>query len=163
MKAIETTDRSGAESRGLGSARRVLRGVHAGLDHIPYAVIGLSARVFPAAVFWMSGQTKVDGWSITPTTFYLFANEYQLPLVPPALAAWLATFAEHFFPALLVLGLCTRLSALALMVMTLVIEIFVYPAAWPTHGVWITCFLILIARGPGSLSLDHLLGIDRAK
>ena len=75
----------------------------------------------------------------------------------PEIAAYVSAVAEHLFPVLLVIGLASRFSALALLVMTTVIEVFVYPGAWPTHGVWATCFLIVIARGPGLLSLDHLI------
>jgi putative oxidoreductase len=127
------------------------------MERIPYAVLGLSARVFPAAVFWMSGQTKVDGWRVTDSAVELFREDYALPLVDPKIAAHLAAFAEHFFPILLVIGLASRFSALALLVMTAVIQFLVYPGAWPTHGVWATCFLLVIARGPGVLSLDHLI------
>ena len=87
----------------------------------------------------------------------MFQNEYQLPIIDPTAAAYLSAFGEHFFPVLLVLGLATRFAALGLLFMTAVIEIFVYPGAWPTHGVWATCFLLLIARGPGEISLDHLI------
>jgi putative oxidoreductase len=124
---------------------------------IPYWLVALIARISIAGVFWRSGQTKVEGWHITDATFFLFKDEYRLPLIDPTLAAYLATFAEHFFPILLVLGLATRFAAFALLVMTLVIEIFVYPDAWPTHGVWSACFLILMTQGPGKLSLDHLI------
>ena len=126
-------------------------------ERIPYSAIAIAARVSPAAIFWQSGQTKVDGWRVTDSAVFLFREEYRLPLIDPFIAAHLATFAEHFFPFLLVLGLATRISALALLVMTLVIQIFVYPGAWPTHGTWIACFLIVIARGPGVVSLDHLI------
>jgi putative oxidoreductase len=126
----------------------------AGLDAIPMSLITLCARIFPAAVFWQSGETKVEGWRVTDAAVALFQEEYRLPVIDPWLAAHLAAFAEHFFPVLLVLGLATRLSAFALLGMTAVIEIFVYPDAWPTHGVWATCFLILVARGPGWVSLD---------
>ena len=132
------------------------RGI-AALDCIPYWFIALAARIFPAAVFWQSGQTKVAGWHLKPSAIALFENEYQLPLIDPTIAAYISAFSEHFFPVLLVIGLATRLSALALLCMTAVIEIFVYPGAWPTHGVWATCFLVVIARGPGWLSLDHLI------
>ncbi|WP_428032818.1 DoxX family protein [Ancylobacter sp.] len=127
------------------------------LDGIPMSLVTLCARIFPAAVFWQSGQTKVEGWHVTDSAIALFQEEYRLPLVDPWLAAHLAAFAEHVFPVLLVLGLATRLSAAALLAMTLVIEIFVYPDAWPTHGVWATCFLLLIAKGPGILSIDELI------
>ena len=127
------------------------------LDRIPQSLISLAARIFPAAVFWQSGQTKLEGWHVSASAIYLFRDEYKLPLIDPVVAAHLAAFNEHFFPLLLVLGLASRFAAFALLVMTSVIEIFVYPDAWPTHGVWITCFLVIIARGPGVLSLDHLI------
>ncbi len=127
------------------------------LERIPHDLIATISRLSIAAVFWQSGQTKVDGWQVTDNAVYLFQTEYKLPLVDPWLAAHLAAFAEHFFPLLLVLGLASRLSALALLAMTLVIEIFVYPDAWPTHGTWGVCLLVIIARGPGRLSLDYLI------
>ena len=129
-------------------------------DRLPFDLILMAARVFPAAVFWASGRTKVDGLMLKPSTLVLFDSEYALPLIPPHLAAVAAATAEHLFPVLLVLGLATRLSALALLGMTLVIQTFVYPGAWPTHGLWATCFLLLVARGPGRWSLDALLGWD---
>src|SRR5882762_7151319 len=136
--------------------RIIQRGIVA-LDCIPYWFIALAARVFPAAVFWQSGQTKIAGWRLKPSAIALFQNEYQLPLVDPGTAAYVSAFAEHLFPLLLAVGLASRFSALALLLMTAVIEAFVYPWAWPTHGVWATCFLVVIARGPGSLSLDHFI------
>jgi putative oxidoreductase len=106
----------------------------------------------------MSGRTKVEGLlSITPSTYELFQSEYALPLVSPWLAAHLATYAEHLFPLLLVLGLFTRLSALALLGMTTVIEVFVYPEARPTHIQWAAMLLVLLTRGAGTISLDWLL------
>jgi putative oxidoreductase len=149
-------------SGGLASAIALLRTTNATLDRIPYAVVALAARIFPAAVFWLSGRTKVDGFTIKDSTFFLFEHEYALPLVNPVIAAYAATLAEHLFPVLLVLGLMTRFSALALLVMTAVIQVFVYPGAWPTHGLWAAAFLLLIARGPGPLSLDHATGLDPA-
>jgi len=131
--------------------------VVAALDRIPYWLIALSARIFPAAVFWQSGQTKVAGWHLKPSAIALFQNEYQLPLIDPTVAAYLSACSEHLFPILLVIGLATRFAAFALLFMTAVIEIFVYPGAWPTHGVWATCFLLLIARGAGACSFDHLI------
>ena len=122
---------------------------------VPHALIALVARLSMAATFWRSGQTKVEGWHVTDTAVLLFQEEYRLPLINPWLAAHLAAFAEHLFPVLLVIGLASRLSALALLGMTLVIEIFVYPDAWPIHGTWAACLLIIIAHGPGRLSLDH--------
>jgi putative oxidoreductase len=127
------------------------------LDKIPQSLISLAARIFPAAVFWRSGQTKVEGFHVTDNAIALFRDEYRLPLIDPALAANIAAFSEHFFPVLLVIGLASRFAALALLGMTAVIEIFVYPYAWPEQGVWAVCFLVVIARGPGIFSLDHLL------
>ena len=140
-----------------GSLPVMVRRSIAAMDCIPYWLIGLAARMFPAAVFWQSGATKVAGFQLKPSAIALFQNEYRLPLIDPAVAAYASAFSEHFFPILLVIGLATRFSALALLFMTAVIEIFVYPDAWPTHGVWATCFLVVIARGPGWLSLDHLI------
>ncbi|WP_442953860.1 DoxX family protein [Pararhizobium sp.] len=124
---------------------------------IPQDLTALIARLSIAAVFWQSGQTKVEGWQVTESAVYLFETEYKLPLVDPWLAAHLAAFSEHFFPVLLVLGFASRFAALALLGMTLVIEIFVFPAAWPTHGTWAACLLIVIAGGPGKVSLDHMV------
>ena len=151
------TSVSSAATRSEPVLVRSIRGAVAKLDCIPYWFIALAARIFPAAVFWQSGETKVAGWQLKPSTIALFEDEYQLPLIDPTIAAYAAAFAEHFFPILLVIGLATRFSTLALLGMTAVIQIFVYPGAWPTHGVWAACFLMLIARGPGWLSLDHLI------
>lgn len=134
-----------------------LSGLTACLERIPHGLIALAARLGVGGVFWQSARTKVDGFTIKDSTFYLFREEYALPLVPPDLAAVMATASEHVFSVLLVLGLATRLSAAALLGMTLVIEIFVYPLAWPTHLVWATCFLYLMAKGAGALSLDALI------
>ena len=151
IRSLETRAKSPSSLIGA------MRTVAAVLDRIPQSFISLAARIFPTAVFWMSGQTKVEGFHVTDNAIALFRDEYRLPLIDPALAANIAAFSEHFFPLLLVMGLASRLSALALLCMTAVIEIFVYPDAWPTHGVWATCFLVVIARGPGIFSLDHLL------
>ena len=127
---------------------------------IPEWLIALVMRLGVAGVFFMSGRTKVDGvLHIKDSTYALFASEYKLPFVSPYVAAHLAAYAEHLFSILLVLGLFTRLSAGAFFAMTLVIEIFVYPDAWPTHLSWAGLLLYLIARGGGSLSLDRLLKI----
>jgi putative oxidoreductase len=130
---------------------------------IPDAPVALMLRVFPALVFWQSGRTKVEGLSIKESTWFLFEHEYALPLIPHEVAAVAATVAEHLLPVLLILGLATRLSALGLLGMTAVIQIFVYPDAWMTHGLWAAPLLAVVARGPGRWSLDHLLGLDRAE
>lgn len=113
-----------------------------------------------ASVFFFSGRTKVDGLlTVNETAFELFRSEYALPLVKPELAAYAATYSEHLFPLLLVLGLFTRFAATALLVMTVVIQLFVYPDAWPTHLSWAGLLLPLIALGGGRLSLDRFLKI----
>ena len=127
-------------------------------ERIPYSLVALVARLAVASVFWRSGQTKVEGFlQIKDNTFFLFREEYKVPLLSPDHAAYLATFAEHVFPVLLVVGLASRLSALALMAMTLVIQVFVYPDGWPEHILWFALLLLIVARGPGALSLDHLI------
>lgn len=124
------------------------------------SLLALVARVAVAAIFFLSGRTKVSGFlDIKDSTYILFQEEYRLPLLPPELAAHLATYAEHFFPLLLILGLFTRGAALALLGMTAVIEIFVYPDAWPTHLSWAGLLLLLVARGGGAWSLDRRFGL----
>ena len=128
---------------------------------IGHDLLALAARLGIAGVFWLSGRTKVEGWlTVSENAVALFADEYKVPLLPPELGAHLAAYAEHLFPILLVLGLFTRASALALLGMTAVIQIFVYPAAWPTHLVWAVALLYLAGRGPGRVSLDSALGLD---
>ena len=148
--------------------------VHAAVDllsRIPHGLIALIARFSIAAVFWRSGQTKIEGLAIdivngdftlgwprlSESALALFQYEYQLPLIPPELAAPMAAVAEHVFPILILLGLATRFSALALLGMTLVIQVFVYPGAYATHGTWAAVLLYLMARGPGVFSIDHLI------
>jgi putative oxidoreductase len=117
----------------------------------------LVARLGIASVFFLSGRTKVTGLlTLKPSTFQLFQYEYALPVLPTDLAAYLATYAEHLFPVLLVLGLATRPAAAALLGMTAVIEIFVYPGAWPTHLTWAALLLPLVVYGAGRWSMDEL-------
>ena len=138
---------------------------------VPDARIALLGRFSVAAIFWKSGQTKIQGFSLdivsgeiqlgmprlADAVVDLFRDEYRLPLLPPELAAIMAAWAEHVVPALILLGLATRFSALALLAMTATIQVFVYPDAYPTHGVWAAVLLFLVARGPGPLSLDALV------
>jgi len=125
---------------------------------LPRSLLLLVARLGIASVFFMSGRTKVEGLlTITDSTYELFRTEYALPFVDPVVAAHLATYSEHLFPILLVLGLFTRPAALALLGMTTVIEIFVYPDAWPTHLSWAGLLLPLIASGGGKWSLDRAI------
>ena len=128
---------------------------------VPDDLLALACRFSMAAIFFLSGRTKVEGFlTITDSAYELFRSEYKLPLVPPEIAAHLAAYAEHLFPLLLVLGLFTRLSALALLGMTLTIQLFVYPDAWPTHLSWAAALLYLVGRGPGTFSLDRRLRLD---
>jgi putative oxidoreductase len=156
---------------GLHRVASLLRCTAAGLERIPYSVIAVLARFAIAAVFWNSGQTKVQGlavnfltgefhlgWpALSDSAVALFRDEYRVPLLPPEWAAVLAATAEHVFPIMLLAGLATRCSALALLAMTLVIQVFVYSGAYATHGTWAAVLLLLAARGAGVLSLDHWL------
>jgi putative oxidoreductase len=124
----------------------------------PHSLLALVNRVAIAAIFFQSGRTKVEGWfTVSDGAVALFRDEYRLPLLPPELAAQLATVSEHLFPLLLVLGLATRFSALALLGMTAVIQCFVYPDAWPTHLSWAGLLLYLVGRGGGRFSMDALI------
>lgn len=141
------------------------------LERIPQSLIAYIARFAIAAVFWKSGQTKIEGLAIdlidgtfqlgwprlADSTIPLFTSEYHVPLLSPEIAAHMAAFAEHFFPVLILVGFATRFSAMALLGMTLTIQLFVYPDAYPTHGTWAAVLLYLMATGPGKLSIDHLI------
>ena len=160
-----------AAPRTPGPVARSIHRIHALFARIPEDAIKLLARVSLAATFWTSGQTKIEGLVLDPigwnmelgaprvsdNAIELFRSEYALPLIDPTLSTYLAAIAEHVLPLLLLFGLATRLSAFSLLVMTLVIQIFVYPSAYPTHGLWAALLLYLMARGPGVLSLDHLI------
>ncbi len=154
-----------------GSPERLMRGGIALLGRLPDWPLALLGRFAIAGIFWKSGQTKIEGLAIdivngefslgmprlSASVVDLFRDEYKLPLIPPELAAPMAAIAEHLFPLLILIGLATRFSALALLVMTATIQFLVYPDAWPTHGVWATVLIYLAARGPGCISLDHLI------
>jgi putative oxidoreductase len=154
---------------------RLTTSAHALMARIPESVIALLGRFSVAAVFWKSGQTKIEGLAIdivsgsfdlgmprlSSSAVDLFRDEYQLPLISPELGATLAAFGEHVLPLMLLLGLGTRFAALGLLVMTAVIQLLVYPAAYPTHGVWAAVLLWLMVRGPGAVSIDHALAVRR--
>lgn len=128
---------------------------------VPEAAIALLMRISIAVPFFLAGRTKVDDvLTLKDSTFYLFAEEYRVPLLPSDLAAYAATYAEHALPILLVLGLLTRPAAFGLLVMTVVIQLFVVPAGWPTHLLWLAPLAYLMARGPGGLSADRMLKLD---
>ena len=146
----------------------LLSSAHSLMGHLPNTLLAFIARFSIAAVFWKSGQTKIEGLAIdivsgtftlgmprlSDNAVFLFKEEYQLPLLPPELGAMMAALGEHILPILILLGLATRLSALGLLVMTMVIQIFVYPDAYATHGTWAAVLLYLMAHGPGKLSID---------
>jgi len=145
------TSVSKSSTAGLfGTARRAIDA----LDRVPYSVLAVLLRLAVATVFWNSAMTKLDDWN---AALSLFTDEYKLPLLPPQVAAYLAVSIELTMPVLLLLGLATRLASLVLLAMTVVIEVFVYPLAWPTHIQWAAMLLVLLCRGPGTASLDHLL------
>ena len=150
---------------------RLIGGLIGLFSRIPDSLIALIGRFSIAAIFWKSGQTKVEGFAVdlvegqfafgiprlADSAVALFRDEYRLPVVSPELAAVLAAVAEHALPVLLLFGLATRFSALGLLVMTAVIQVLVYPGAWPTHGVWAAVLLYLVANGPGVVSIDALV------
>jgi putative oxidoreductase len=121
------------------------------LDAIPFAVIGLIARLATFSVFMHSGTQKLSDWH---ATLSLFENEYHVPLLPPHLAAYLATTIEIGGAILVLLGLGTRVSVVVLLGMVSVIQIFIYPEAWPDHIQWLAFMFVLLAGGPGALSID---------
>lgn len=147
MSAVTTSLRRSRLVLLLERARRIL-------DGVSHDWLALPLRLAVATVFWNSGTVKLANWG---TTLSLFAEEYALPLIPPEPAAIMAAAIELTTPVLLVLGLLTRFAALVLLGMTAVIEIFVYPQAWPTHIQWVAILLVLLCRGAGRFSLDRLL------
>ncbi len=148
---------SPATSAALGMIRRPVEMIIGLFDRIPHSAIALLARIVIGLIFWQSGRTKVAGFQVTDSAILLFQEEYKVPLLSPWLAANLAATAEHVFPLLLFVGLASRFAALALLGMTLVIEIFVYPEYYQLHGLWAVALLTIVARGPGIVSLDHLI------
>jgi len=151
----------------------LIRNINKLFGRIPESLIAALGRFSIAAVFWKSGQTKIEGFALdivegtyqfgwphlSDSAIALFHDEYRLPYMSPEFAALLAAFTEHMFPVLLLVGLATRFSALVLLVMTLVIQVFIYPDAYPTHGTWAVVLMYLMARGGGVLSVDHWLAL----
>ncbi|RQR32917.1 DoxX family protein [Burkholderia sp. Bp9142] len=124
------------------------------LERVPYWLLAIPLRIAVATIFWNSAMTKLANWD---AALQLFTDEYRLPLLPPDVAAYMAVSIELSMPLLLVLGFATRPAALVLIGMTAVIEIFVYPLAWPTHIQWTAMLLVLLCRGAGLLSIDHVV------
>jgi len=168
---LRTPNRNANTPAGDGLLPELLHRYIAICTRLPNTLLALLARFSIASVFWKSGETKIQGFAVdvingeftlgwprlSDSVVDLFRDEYHLPLVPPEIAATMAATAEHLFPLLLLFGLATRLSALALLGMTMTIQIFVYPDAYPTHGTWAAVLLYLMVQGPGKLSLDHLI------
>jgi len=124
------------------------------LEAVPYSFLAIPLRLGVAWIFWSSAQVKLINWQ---RTIEFFRDEYQVPLLPPELAASVALSIELAAPVLLVFGLFTRFAVLVLLGMTAVIQTFVYPDAWPTHLQWTAMMLVLLCRGAGFISLDHFL------
>jgi putative oxidoreductase len=165
--AANEAHRSGASPAGVAlSGIRWLESVPAWFGGWLVTLWEFGLRIGVAMVFFRSGETKVASsgwwdvaswWSITDTTVMLFAEEYRVPVLPPEVAAYLATTAEHVAPVMLILGLGARLGAAALLGMTFVIQVFVYPDHWYEHLLWAVPLVYVLVRGPGKLSIDHLI------
>ena len=136
------------------SAVETFNGLTTWLGSFPRSVVELGLRAGVAAVFFKSGLSKIANWELT---VQLFAEEYAVPVLSPEVAAYLATAAELICPVLLVLGLAARLGALALLAMTAVIQIFVYPSSWAEHLLWASIFVYVLTQGAGKLSLDYAI------
>ena len=142
-----------AAARSHGLLHRIER-ARAALEATPLSIVQLLARLGVAAVFFKSGLTKIASWEFT---LMLFRDEYPVPLLPPEIAAPIATATELSMPVLLVLGLFTRLATMPLLGMIVVIQLFVYPDSWAEHLNWIALLLLILTRGPGAISLDRLI------
>lgn len=131
---------------------------------VPLSLIQLGARLAVAGIFFKSGLTKVDNdWNVTPLTVALFRDEYKVPVLPADIAAYMGTYVELTMPILLAIGFLSRLATLPLLGMTAVIGLFIYPAGWDTHLSWAVMLILIFSRGPGMISLDAALGIERRR
>lgn len=166
---MNTLTNPNAEASGLiPRLSTLLQNIHRMMGHLPNTLLAFIARFSIAAVFWKSGQTKIEGLAIdivsgnftlgmphlSDNAIFLFKEEYKLPFLSPEIGATMAALGEHILPIFILFGLATRLSALGLLTMTMVIQLFVYPDAYPTHGTWAAVLLYLMAHGPGKLSID---------
>jgi len=125
------------------------------LNQVPFDVLILVARAATFSVFIHSGLQKLSDWN---ATLMLFRDEYKVPILPPEVAAYMAASMELGLSSLVLLGFATRISALGLLGMVSVIQIFVYPQAWPDHIQWLAFMIFIVCRGPGAYSLDALIG-----
>lgn len=163
-----TSSPSAAGGGPMARLTTLLQRVHSMMGQLPNTLLAFIARFSIAAVFWKSGQTKIEGLAVdivsgtftlgmprlSDNAIFLFKEEYKLPFLSPELGATMAALGEHILPIFILLGLATRLSALGLLGMTMVIQLFVYPDAYATHGTWAAVLLYLMAHGPGKLSID---------
>lgn len=145
---------SAQSSSGLAPSLGVIDAIRRGLSRVPLSLLQLLMRVAIGSVFFNAGLLKYRSWEIT---LLLFRDEYKVPLFDPTLMARMATFNELTFSTLLFLGLATRLATLPFLGMIVVIQTFVYPNAWIEHLVWTSILLVLLTRGGGALSVDHLI------
>lgn len=134
---------------------RIVSCGNAMLSRVPDWFLQLLARVAIAPTFFRSGQAKISGFSVNDSTIFLFEHEFGMPF--PVLSAHLAALAENILPVLLVVGFATRLSALALFIMTIVIQIVAPGGFWTFHILWFSVLLYVVAKGPGQASIDHLV------
>jgi len=148
------SDATLTSTRATSAPVRLFLQVRAWLEAVPYSVLAVPLRLGVAWIFWSSAQVKLINWE---RTIQFFTDEYRVPILPPEIAASMALAIEITCPILLVLGLFTRFAVIVLMAITAVIQIFVYPEAWPTHLQWFAMMLVLLCRGAGTLSADHLL------
>lgn len=128
------------------------------LGRFPMSAHQLLFRLAIAGVFLKAGLVKVASWE---STVALFRDEYKVPVFPPEVAAVLASSFELGCSALLVLGLASRLATVPLLGMIVTIQLFVYPDAWSEHLVWGSILIFLLTRGPGPISIDRLIGLER--
>jgi putative oxidoreductase len=145
---------------------------------IPYALVALGLRFVMARVFFLSGQTKIEGprvpinlnlrgfeelsvvlpTAIKPSTFQMFETDYANLPMPPTVAAYLFTYAEFVLPICLVLGFASRFAALGLLVMVVLMQVYVVPGMWwAAHVYWVSILMVLLSVGPGAISIDALI------
>lgn len=134
---------------------RYLLAARAFLERVPLSLVQLAGRLAIVGVFLRAGLQKLSGWE---TTLALFSEEYKVPVLSPELAATIAAATEIGGSILILLGLATRLATLPFFGMILTIQLFVFPQAWPEHLTWVAILMLLLTRGAGAASLDHVLG-----
>jgi putative oxidoreductase len=152
-----STARTSPASLGLRSR---IASITTALGRFPLGAHQLLFRLAIAGVFLKAGLLKVMSWQ---STVALFRDEYKVPVFPPEVAAALGSTFEIGCSTLLVLGLASRLATLPLLGMIATIQLFVYPDAWSEHLVWASILVFLLTRGPGAISIDRLIGLERAE